>query len=563
VSGARTLVADRGIGAHDVHSSSGKLGQTRNPRDESTNRHIETVAWFVIGGGFLARLFAAHGTYFNPDEALHYQLIHQQTLALAYRHGMTNAHPPLLYIVLYFWQFLGRSEWMMRMPLVIAGTTFCWFFFQWIKAMWGKTPALIGVIIAAFCPALIGLSAEVRHYSLMLVAMAAALYFLERAFQESSGLWMAGFATALYMAILSHYSAVFFTCAVGLYCLMRITDLKRQRRMYAWVISQVGALAIYAFLYITHVSKVRDSITDWSQPFYGAYFHAQNSELTDFTITQTSKIFAYLFEESHVSQLMLFAFLAGIALLFARGLVRPRQDSLRYSALLLLLSVALVWGAGVCGIYPYLGSRHTIVIAPFVIAGASFCLANLVGHRLWIGIAAAVVLMSASNLFGGPPQPYIAREDQRMEVMTAAMQTIRQVSSGDPIFTDAEGGLDLLYYLCGRDNIVAWDEMSHPGFASLVCGGHQIVRTDYHVWKFTPGNFSKQFASMAREFGLKPGDQVWTFQTGWGANLEATLPQFYPQFLCIAPKRFGLDISIIPFVVDPKLSPSVSTAQCK
>ena len=60
-------------------------------------------------------------------------------------------------------------------------------------------------------------SVEARAYTLALLAMAVALYLMDRAIEDSSVLKMAGFALALYVAILSDFSAAFFVVASGVY----------------------------------------------------------------------------------------------------------------------------------------------------------------------------------------------------------------------------------------------------------------------------------------------------------------------------------------------------------
>src|SRR5208283_1211641 len=87
----------------------------------------------VLAMSLLARLYEAWAYFFNPDEALHNLLASQSSLSLAYKAALTNAHPPLLILVLYYWRWLGQSELMLRMPLVLAGTACCWIMFQWLK----------------------------------------------------------------------------------------------------------------------------------------------------------------------------------------------------------------------------------------------------------------------------------------------------------------------------------------------------------------------------------------------------------------------------------------------
>src|SRR5256885_13765275 len=87
--------------------------------------HITQVALAVTAAGFGVRIAEASRTYFNPDEVLHYLLINEPSLFLAYKASLTNAHPPMVYFLLYLFHFLGRSELALRLPLVLAGTASC------------------------------------------------------------------------------------------------------------------------------------------------------------------------------------------------------------------------------------------------------------------------------------------------------------------------------------------------------------------------------------------------------------------------------------------------------
>lgn len=171
--------------------------------------HLNALALAVVAAGFAVRVFVASRSYLNPDEAMHYMWINQPSAFIAYKASVGIAHPPLLYLLLYFWHFLGRSELMLRLPSVFVGTALCWMLFQWIGMVLGRTAGLIGVITVTFSPAMIALSAEVREYALLLCCIAAALYFLERAFREESVSQMWYFSFFLYLAILTHYSALF------------------------------------------------------------------------------------------------------------------------------------------------------------------------------------------------------------------------------------------------------------------------------------------------------------------------------------------------------------------
>src|SRR6202167_2081354 len=128
--------------------------------------HTNLAAIAVTLLGFLARLWTASGTFLNPDEALHFRLANQVSLALAYKQSLTAAHPPLLILLLYFWRVLGTSELWLRMPTVLAGTVFCWMFYKWLSKTAGSVAGFIGLLLVAFLPPIILISAEIRQYAL-------------------------------------------------------------------------------------------------------------------------------------------------------------------------------------------------------------------------------------------------------------------------------------------------------------------------------------------------------------------------------------------------------------
>jgi hypothetical protein len=95
------------------------------PTDGWLRGHIKAIALAITAAGFALRIAAAMRTYLNPDEILHYLIVDQPSLLLAYKTSLTNAHPPLIYVLLYFCHLVGRSELVLRLPVILAGTAFC------------------------------------------------------------------------------------------------------------------------------------------------------------------------------------------------------------------------------------------------------------------------------------------------------------------------------------------------------------------------------------------------------------------------------------------------------
>jgi hypothetical protein len=524
--------------------------------------HLDFLAFLVVVAGGVLRVLAATRSYLNPDEALHYLLLNQPSAFLAYKASLTNAHPPLIYMVVYYWHFLGRSEWMLRMPSVVAGTAFCWMFYKWMGVAFGRAASWIGLILATFSPAMIDLSAELRAYALLLFGLSSALYFLERAFAEKSVKLMWGFTAFLYLSILTHYSTAFFAVATGVYVLARISDGQLPRKVIvAWAEGQAGALAIYAFLYVTHLSKLKSSIAVWSTSFGTAYFQRDSTSLFTFTWKNTFGIFLFLFGQPYVAIAALLCFAGGVGFFFGGKLLsrKPSSQSSRLGILLLVPFLA-VWCAAIAGIYPYIGSRHTVFVAPFAFAAGSYLLAAASGKRVWIGLVAAVVLMAFSITAHGQAPSEEMTENQSPALMASAVTYMEQsVPRGDHFLLDYQSSIPFEFYFCGP-KVMFPIETFHGFYFDFSCKGDSAVVL--RQWKLLRQTFPGEFQTMARTHNLKPGDRVWLFQTGWGTDMGTDLATHDPAMRCINPKQLGGGITITPFVVGPDLFPAPSLGGC-
>jgi len=498
--------------------------------------------WIVLLSlllGLALRLRSAAGTFLNPDEALHYVLVNQTSLTGAYRASLTNAHPPLYFVLLYFWRFIGNSEVMLRLPSVLASTAAAWMAFRWISMIMGRAAGLTSLLLLAFSPVLIALGAEVRNYSLLLLCMACALYFLERAFRDQEVSSIAYFSLFLYLAILTHYSALWFVLALGVYALLNILRM-RGRTLIAWLLFQLGAVAIYMWLYAIHISKLHKSpmeaeaMTGWLRDLY---FRAGENPLA-FLQRANLDLFQFLFGSRFGGRAALALFIAGVVWL-------PFSKT-RTLGLLLLLPFLLGMSASLLDFYPYGGTRHCIYLILFATAGLSFLLATIVRQRLLPILLLAVMLIPYWNLHRLPDPQQMARNQQLKYLMTNAIASLRaSVRPDEPLLSDYQASIPLAYYL-GRDL---------PPPVPRECGGVTEVQYGaYHVvvvggWSATAAQLTTALQNWRKSCDPAARDSVWVFDAGWGLNLIDDLSQSVPGSLS-QPQRFGETISLFKFKLD-------------
>jgi len=523
------------------------------------SRHPNLLPVLVLTAGFAARLFEAWAYFLNPDEALHNLLASQASLSLAYKAALTNAHPPLLILVLYYWRSLGQSELMLRMPSVLAGTACCWITYQWLKQVTDRSTAFIGLLLFAFAPALIGLSAEVRQYALLLFFMAGCLYLSERAIQDDSAILMVLFSLSLYGALLTHYSSPLFAFTLGVYMLVRLYPYgKHLRLVVVWGVGQVGALALTAYYLITHVARLRQSgmaqgiAETWLRK---SIFHPGEDHVALFVAAQTLRVFTYLLSHGAVGTLALLSFLFGIISLLRQRRVSPEKGpSPRELALLLGLPFVATCGVALAGIYPYGGTRHDAFLAIFGLSGACIGLAAWKPARAWIMPLVIIMCLAVCNFLPSPPPLIRARNHGRILMKEAAESLRRSAAPGSTLFADYQSGLLLGYYVCGHGIVQIFPPLEL--FARSDCGPYTAITARPQEWKFYADDFPDQLASLARTENLAPGTKLWLFDAGWITDSTPALRKQLQELGCSAPQTFGENILLCQFAIGGNIEPT-------
>lgn len=538
---------------------------SKETEDHWLVNHARLAALCVTLLGFLARLWAASGIFLNPDEALHFRLANQFSLALAYKESLTAAHPPLFILLLYFWRALGSSELWLRLPSVLAGAVFCWIFYKWLSKSADTLTAFIGLLFVSLLPPIILIAAEVRQYALLLAFLISALYFLDAALTENSPRRMAAFSLCLYLAMLFHYSAFVFAAALGLYALFRIfTERPPASVVSAWAMGQLGGLAIAALLYKIHLSKLgvgdsRTALQGWMSEFYlqRSYFDRAHDNPFIFLVGHSFGVFQYFFGQLAVGILVGLLFLLGVVLLLREKAPRDRTCSRRLG-LFLLFPFAIAGGLSLAHLYPYGGTRHVAFLIIPAVTGVSVAIARLAAglnktgptQKRWDrALALAALILVTCIIFGKPRQPRMERADQNRKHMADALDFVRvNMKPSDLIFTDYQGDLTFGHYLCLPQPISV--EVTPADFEQFSCAGHQVVASDFRAaWMFWANNFPKQWQRFVQSYNLKPGDTVWIVQAGWGVDLPADLQKHFAEFRTLRFESFGKNIKIFRLTV--------------
>ena len=518
-------------------------------RHETSRRYDSHFTLALLAAGTFLRLQLAARTFLNPDEALHYFIAASPTFSRTYTASLTTAHPPLMFLSLHWWIKLGSSEFILRLPYVLSGLLFAYLMFRWVDRVAGRNAALMSLALCLLSPSLVTLSAEVRQYSPMLLFCAASLYYLERGFQEDS--WLFGLLSvgALWLALLTHYSALIFAAAVGLYglvCLWQGQFSGGVKRV--WLFGQVAALAICGVLFKTQISRLHQSglpseiAATWLR---GSIFHPAEDHLLSFAVNKTVRLFRYFVSHGTIGVLALFLFLFAAILLFARHDNNVPTNTSRPLALLLVAPFVITLATAIAGLYPYGGTRHDVVLIIFAIPGIAVGLDRIrfIDFRLgWIKILLLVALLVICNVFPAPSGPFIRPRNQTKQLMTQAIVFLQSQPSYSIVVTDYQGGLVLGYYLCGKTTVLPFG----PTPRALVqqrCANYEML-----TLTGSQGGFERQQLSGVMEQAWKTVPSTTStlslFQTGWIEDEQAKWLADLHQVGCRQVRQFGPNIRI-------------------
>ncbi len=499
----------------------------------------------VLLAAFAARLYEAAAYFLNPDEAMHFVEASQPSLALAYKAALTNAHPPLFILLLYSWRGLGHSELILRLPSALAGVACCWFIYLWLKLVMDRKAAFLGLLLMAFSPAFIRLSAEIRQYALLLFFMAACLYLAERAVRENSASLMLLYSLSLYGALLVHYSGLLFAFLMGVYLLVRLYPFRERSALAAsWAAGQVGGVAIGGYFILTHLLRLREGSMLGGE--YDAFlsrfvFHPGEQNAIVFTAAKTLQVFTYFFSHGLIGSLGLLAFLCGLVLLWrGRDGGMESGSGSRGLALLIVFSFVVNWVPALLGKYPYGGTRHSAFLFPFTVAAMSYGLSYWLNRKFWCLVLGVTIALLVCNFFPAPP-PGIRPKDHARLLMREAVDSFRRSAPpGAIVIADYQSALLLGYYVCGHGVVQTFLPMQ-PLFRAE-CGAYSVISPSSNEFRFSGVEITGQLQSIVAKYGVGVETKLWLFSAGWIADSAPELEKELVKFGCPAPRKYGENI---------------------
>jgi hypothetical protein len=369
------------------------------------------------------------------------------------------------------------------------------------------------------------------------------LYFVDQAVEENSLPKLLLSTVALYLALVTHYSALIVALTLALYGFLRLVARRAPfRTVFLWVATQLGALALIAFLLVRHLSRIRAS--GLAETIANSYLRRSvlqaGQNPLGFVARGNLRLFHYFFSQGAVGALAWALFLYGVFLLVKapRASSRANSASPQQIAFLLVFPVVVNCLLGLARLYPFGGTRHNSYLAIFAIPAIATPIARASRRRKWLTPLAIGLTLAACNLFPSPQGEYIRARDQNRKLMARAMAALSSLPSGSTILTDDQGGLLLSYYLC-QAKVAQIEQQPFQLFLHSRCGDHWVLSLDPELWIFKAETFPALLDTVQRSYNFAPGTELWFFQAGWFVDQEYALRDELRRMGCFPQQEFG------------------------
>jgi len=430
------------------------------------DNHLTAVVLAILGLGLVLRVLLAARTFLGPGEALN--LLSSARPLISVAESTSSGTPqPLYWVFLHLWQALGRTDLVLRLPSVLAGTAAGWFGFLWLRSAFGRSAGLFGAILLTFAPALVRQSAVADGTAMLVLFETAALFFFDKARVRPSARDMLWCWVMLVLASASQPSGVWFVMAFGLY--VSLGTVRRLPRRTAWTLLSAVVTALFAGAALYLPAALRSAPVAFGTAGAGL-LNIGRDGVWSFLTSQTAAVFNYIFNSAEYGIVLLLIFLATATLLLARR-IRPAAPDLIPGelAVLLLAPFVISYAAAVAGIAPYGTGQGVLGLAVFAIAGVSLFLARVAGRPHWLAMAAG--LLVALGWSTGPAGVSSVLEARDRGLLDEALAYVREVvPPGGLVFSDRPTRIILERYLSnGRVALRAEEPME------IAAGGYGLV----------------------------------------------------------------------------------------
>jgi mannosyltransferase len=198
---------------------------------------LALLAIFVVG--LVLRVYGLGSESLWWDEVYAISTMSHPGALEIVRLSSTDNNPPLLYLFLHYWMLLaGDSAFAVKFPSAVAGALAIPVMYAIGRLLFDRSAALLAALILALSAYQIRYSQEARAYELMVLLTLLSFYFIVKLVRDGRTPFPTiGYIACTALLMYTHFYAIFFVAAQGLYLLFSRENLR------AWLLPG-GVLAL-------------------------------------------------------------------------------------------------------------------------------------------------------------------------------------------------------------------------------------------------------------------------------------------------------------------------------
>lgn len=197
-----------------------------------------------------------------------------------------NVHLPLYFYLMHYWiEWFGTSEWVLRFPAAFLGALTAVFIFALGKELFSPFVGLVSSILLAFSPEQIYFSQQARMYPLLVFLVVASTYLIVLHAKRPNNKWLYfAYALVSVAGLYTHYE--YFFCLAAQTAYIWILSSVGRERWSHWLLTQSAIAAAFLPWVLISLSQKKTSpeIIAWVNGSLSA-----NLVLTEF-VTKTARL---------------------------------------------------------------------------------------------------------------------------------------------------------------------------------------------------------------------------------------------------------------------------------
>lgn len=144
--------------------------------------------------------------------------------------ALNAGHPPLFFIILNFFRYMGNEEIFLRLPSAIFGILTILIIYKVGKLFFGTKEGLITAFLLSISLFHIDHSQQARMYTIFTFFSMLSLFFLYKALKEKKKKFWAGFTLSTALALYTHYFAILLVLVEGFISIIFLINQKLKSR---------------------------------------------------------------------------------------------------------------------------------------------------------------------------------------------------------------------------------------------------------------------------------------------------------------------------------------------